>query len=727
MHHRLLTTLALAVSAITAFQAQASDDDSCAPTWSVNKNQFSVCSNLPFLSPSNDSTVNLRLLLADSGKLPLTPAPLSKDDIAEGYGEVPFAYYRLQPASDTENESTTSSDSAKSQSLDPLLTSLGIKREQAEVASSTLVDGEGSRCRSNNEQTAANFIQALVNTQDLSPAERSALGTSRLRMLSACSWEREQVKSMLPADLQSAAGKSFATYLEAAGDFYSGRFLESTSGFTSLANNPNPWLKDTSLYMIGRSELNLAQEKAFEYGELKPDRVDKAAAQRAEEAFEKYLQTLPSGTYSATAKGLQRRVHWLLQDTNKLAAEYEALFADIDKVTQADSAAYDALIRELDLKLITPNKAPVSSPLIAAVNDLMWMRVGISNTLTEPALLQQKEIFAQQPALFSYLQAAVAFYTEKNPNRALQLLPSEVPDTLGYVAFSQQVLRGLALEAIKDDKTAQQLWLQLLTKAKLPLQQEQLQLVLAMNYERSGQVADAFRADSPIKNEKVRYILLAKSANADLLRQQVTQGISKTERDTALFLLLYKQLMHGQFAAFAKDLKQLPDQVPDTKLSYSLGYQYDQGQSLALFKWNGEKAESGYRCPSIAEIAAVLEKNASDDQGLICMGEFMLRNHLDDSPLNEKLTDGVLGSGPSSFPGESFSRHNAYVTVINNPKASHTDVAYALYRGINCYGPAGINSCGGEDVEPKVRKFWFQDLKKEFADTRWAKSQQYYW
>ncbi|MDG6404626.1 hypothetical protein QCD79_32830, partial [Pseudomonas quasicaspiana] len=37
---------------------------------------------------------------------------------------------------------------------------------------------------------------------------------------------------------------------------------------------------------------------------------------------------------------------------------------------------------------------------------------------------------------------------------------------------------------------------------------------------------------------------------------------------------------------------------------------YDQGQSLALFKWNGEKAESGYRCPSIAEIAAVLEKNA---------------------------------------------------------------------------------------------------------------------
>lgn len=725
MHHRLLTTLALAVSAITAFQAQASDDDSCAPTWSVNTNQFSVCSNFPFLSPSNDSTVNLRLLLADSGKLPLTPAPLSKDDIAEGYGEVPFAYYRLQPASDAMEPDVP--ESKKNQSLDALLTSLGIKREQAEVASSSLIDGEGSRCRSNNEQTAAGFIQALVDAPDLSPAERSALGTSRLRMLAACSWEREQFTRMLPVDVQSAAGKSFTTYLQAAGDFYSGRFLEATNGFTSLANNPNTWLKDTSLYLIGRSELNLAQEKAFEYGELKPDRVDKAAAQRAEEAFEKYLETLPSGLYSATANGLLRRVHWLLQDTDKLASEYEALFADIDKGAQPDSAAYNALIRELDLKLITPNKAPVSSALITAVNDLMWMRVGTSNTLTEPSLLQQKDIFAKQPALFSYLQAAVAFYTEKNPNRALQLLPAEVPDTLGYVAFSQQMLRGLALEAIKDDKTAQQLWLQLLSKAQLPLQQEQLQLVLAMNYERNGQVADAFRADSPIKNEKVRYILLGKSANADLLRQQVSQGISKTERDTALFLLLYKQLVHGQFAAFAQDLKQLPDSPPETRLSYSLGYRYDQGQSLALFKWNGEKAESGYRCPSIAEVAAALDKNPGDSQGLICMGEFMLRNHLDNSPLNEQLTEGVLGSGPSGFPGAAFARHNAYITVKNNPNASHTDVAYALYRGINCYAPAGINSCGGEDVEPSVRKYWFQNLKKEFADTRWAKSQQYYW
>ncbi|GFM50291.1 hypothetical protein PSCICE_15580 [Pseudomonas cichorii] len=57
----------------------------------------------------------MRLLLADFGKLPLTPVPLSKDDIPEGYGEVPFAHYRLQPAPDAVE--SDASESKKSRAL----------------------------------------------------------------------------------------------------------------------------------------------------------------------------------------------------------------------------------------------------------------------------------------------------------------------------------------------------------------------------------------------------------------------------------------------------------------------------------------------------------------------------------------------------------------------------------------------------------------------------------
>lgn len=721
MQSRLLTSLAIAVCASVSSLAHASGDDSCYPTWSILSEQLDTCSSLPFLSPGNDSSVNLRLLLANANKLQLSPAALNKDDLAEGYGEVPFAHYRLLPVQGgTDGEVDKDGHTL---GLSEMLATLGIKREPAEVAGDMLVDGEGSRCRSNNEETATDFIHELIKTPELSPAERAALANSRMQMLPACGWEPEQLTSLLPGEIASTTGKAFVTYLQAAADFYSGRFGEANKGFTLLVDNPNEWLKDTALYMIGRTELNLAQEKAFEYGELRPERVDLAAARRAESAFKNYVDNYPYGVYSNTAAGLLRRVHWLTQDNEKLAADYEGLFFG----SSQDRPAYEALVREADLKLITPNQTAIKSPIIAAVNDLMWMREGSSNKLTKTSLMAQKDTFAEHPELFTYLQAAFALYVENNPAGALQLLPDTIPAELNYLAFSQQMLRGLALEANQASKDAQALWLKLMPQAKLPLQHEQLQLALAMSYERDEQLAKVFAADSPIAAEKVRYILLGKAADAELLRQQITQSASETERNTALFVLLYKDLMRSQFGAFGEDLKQLPESPSAEKLGYSLGYVYDQGQALTLFRWQGDKAESGYVCPSIADTAAALHKDAKNPRGLNCMGEFVLRNSLDRMPLDEARSADVLGGTAPGFAGQVFSRHSAYQTVIANPKADHEDKAYALFRAINCYAPSGNNGCGGKTVEPSVRKAWFKQLKSGFADTRWGKSLQYYW
>ncbi|MCD5975030.1 outer membrane assembly lipoprotein YfiO [Pseudomonas quasicaspiana] len=721
MQSRLLTSLAIAVCASASSLAHASSDDSCYPTWSILSEQLDPCSNLPFLSPGNDSSVNLRLLLANAGKLQLSPTALNMDDLAEGYGEVPFAHYRLLLVHDDIDKEVAKE--GHTLGLNEMLATLGIKREPAEVAGDMLVDGEGSRCRSNNETTATDFIRELIKTPELSPAERAALANSRMQMLPACGWEPEQLTSLLPGEITSTTGKAFTTYLQAAADFYSGRFVDASKGFTLLADNPNEWLKDTALYMIGRTELNLAQEKAFEYGELRPERVDLAAARRAESAFRNYLDNYPYGVYSNTATGLLRRVHWLTQDKNKLAADYETLLFGPGE----DNPAYEALVREADLKLITPNTTAIKSPMIAAVNDLMWMREGSSNKLTKASLMAQKDTFAEHPELFTYLQAAFALYVENDPDSALKLLPTDIPDTLGYLAFSQQMLRGQALEASQDWKAAQDLWLQLLPLARLPLQNEQLQLALAMSYERDEQLAKVFAADSPIKAEKLRYILLSKTADADLLIQQTTQGISETERNTALFVLLYKDLMRSQFARFGEDLKLLPDAPSPEKLGYSLGYVHNQGPSLSLFRWKSSDADSGYACPDIAEIAAVLAKDAINPRSLNCMGEFIRGNNLDGMPLDDKRNPAVLGGTPPGYVKRVFARHTAYQAVIVNPKAGHEDKAYALYRAINCYAPSGNNGCGGKAVEPSVRKAWFKQLKSGFADTPWSKSLQYYW
>ncbi|WP_017253975.1 hypothetical protein [Pseudomonas tolaasii] len=716
-----LSPLALALLAGISLQARASSDDSCYPDWRVSRDTLDTCSNLPFLSPGNDSRVNLRLLLADKKNAPLTPGALGEDDLSQGFGPVPFPVYRLAPRAEGEAESPAVDP--KALTLDALIEPLGIQRADKKAAGDAFLNGEGSRCRSNDDASATAFVSQVIKA-DLPAAERDLLVKARLQVLTACEWTGPVIA---PAQaIQSPQGQLFGTYLQAAADFYTGRFAEAGTGFAALQNASSPWLKEAAAYMVARNALNLAQENVYDdEGVPRLDRVDKPALASAEEGFVTYLKTYPQGEYSASARGLLRRVYWLANDNDKLADAYAW------QLTQATDAqrnlSLDELVEETDLKFLMVNSDTVKTPMLQFVSDLMVMRGGGQPALARSDLEKQKAAFGDAPELYDYLLAVNALYTERDPDAALKRLPQNVPSNLNYFAFSQHTLRALALEAKNDWKGAQDLWLQLLPLAKLALQRDQLELALAMNYERSGQLAKVFAADSPITARQVRYILLRNVAGPDLLRQQIAQASDSVERQTAQFVLLYKDLLRGQFATFADDLKQLPAAAPEDKLGTSLGYVYSAGQSLKLFQWNGEKAESGYACPSIAQTAATLQNDAKNPQALNCFGEFILRNGLDGMPLEQARAAGSLGSTASQFPGETFSRLDGYKQVIANAKAPKTDKAYALFRAINCYAPSGYNSCGGADVEPKVRKAWFRQLKSSFADTEWGKSLQYYW
>lgn len=721
MRIRSLTPLALIIGATLCGSAQASSDDTCYPTFSLLRDSLDVCNNLAFLTPGNDSRVNLRLLLADRKALPLKPNALSDDELSAGYGPVPFAVTRLEEGVIEGDESEESGAAALSTVLDQL----GIKRETSDSAGQAFLQGEGSRCRSNRDDSAADFIGQLLDTPSLSDAERQSLARSRVQLLDGCTWEGEKQAALLPTDIQSADGKAFLTYLQAASDFYSGRFAAAETGFASLNASTQPWLKETALYMVARTRLNDAQKDAFdEYGMLK-ENIDPAPFAKVAEAFEQYLVAYPKGSYALSAKGLMRRVHWLSDDFDKLAEDYTWQLTEASE--EQRNMTLEALIQETDNKLLIFMADAAPSALMTATSDLMQMRPDQQYKLTRDKLLAQKDIFAQQPAMFEYLQAVFALYMDKNPAEALKLLPKDIAASLDYFAFSQQTLRGLALEAGNDLPGAQDLWLKLLPLVKQPLQREQLELALAINYERSGQLAKVFASDSPIQSAQVRLILLGKTADAPLLRQQITQGISDEEKATAQFVLLYKELLHSQFAAFGDDLKALPEKTAETKLGTSLGYLYSTGQTLQLFHWNGSKAESDYTCPSIGDTAALLLANGKDPKGLNCLGEFILRNGLDGMPLDQRPSAPQLGSSEPAFKGDVFSRLNGYQTVIADTKAGRDEKAYALYRAINCYAPSGYNSCGGKDVGQSVRKGWFKQLKTTYGATTWGETLQYYW
>lgn len=320
MRTGLLSPLALALATTCALPAHASyDQDACTPELSLSG--AGRCNNVAFLNPGNDSRANLRLLLSDQGALALNPAPLSDFDREAGYGPVPFDLGRLD--SPSAPAPTPPPESAPVSVLDEPLRQLGISHEASTIAGNQFIEGEGSRCRSNSEESAAAFLAQLLKTTQLPAEERQSLAQSRLQMLAACSWEADQLNSLLPASITSEPGKAFLTYLRGAAQFYGGQFAEATQTFASLNHSEQPWLKETALYMAARIALNAAQQNAFdEMGLPTLEHVDNANLQLAETGFDNYLKTYPQGEYSASAKGLIRRVHWLAGEDQKLADDY---------------------------------------------------------------------------------------------------------------------------------------------------------------------------------------------------------------------------------------------------------------------------------------------------------------------------------------------------------------------------------------------------------------------
>ncbi|MEL7936243.1 outer membrane assembly lipoprotein YfiO [Pseudomonas delhiensis] len=729
MRPRGLPLLALTFGVLAAQQAYASSDDSCYPSWNLKRDTLDVCNSLPFLSPGNDSRVNLQLLLADAGRASLPVKALSDDEQQLGYGLVPFPLTRLfdEPLAP---EAATAADAKPAAPLAELAVRIGLPADAVPAEGERFASGEGSRCRSNNPATAQDFLAQLL-AADLPPAERQSLARARLALLQGCQWDEAQLAGLFPGDVDSPGGREFAGYLQGIAAFYSGHFPAARKNFQALRDSRLPWLRETARYMLGRSQLNQAQQNAFDdmgYPDLR--KVDQAALKVAESDFKAYLQAYPQGRYATSAKGLMRRVYWLMNDPGRLAAEYAWLFAQPEAAQgNADQAQ---LIAEVDNKLlVSAHPAEVKNPRLLAVLDLMQMRhheAGEGRALDLPGLQAQKPLFAELPGLHDYLLAAWQLYVEEQPGKAAEQLPKALPQKLDYLAFSQQTLRGFALEAGNDWLGAEKLWLQLLPLAHQPLQREQLELALAFNYERSDRLVKVYAENSPVRTPAIRELLLRHIAGPELLRQQVkSETAPAEERDTALFTLLYKDLLHGRYANFVNDLALLPAEPSTKPLSASLGFVYGGGQPLSLFQWPGGKGSSSYDCPALRDLALALQQEPQPPQALNCFGEFILRNNLDSFPLDNQPGVRELGGSPSLFEGEPYSRLDGYLKVIADAQAGSDDKAYALYRAINCYAPSGYNGCGKQDIAPAQRKRWFRTLKTQYADTPWSKSLKYYW
>jgi hypothetical protein len=200
-------------------------------------------------------------------------------------------------------------------------------------------------------------------------------------------------------------------------------------------------------------------------------------------------------------------------------------------------------------------------------------------------------------------------------------------------------------------------------------------------------------------------------------------SVQKHERDTALYVLLYKEVSRGHYADFVKDVALVRADAPTE--GYTGGLNTTEPPPLGVFTQTGNLGD--YGCGALKETAALLAKTPKSPKGQLCLADFMRANGFDQNQLDVPPGENELGSAPSRFKGGPYARFTVYRALIDNPKTPAEDKAYALYRAVRCYAPAQSNSCGGGDVEQPQRKAWYVQLKKQYPNSRWAKELQSYW
>ncbi|RYG86664.1 MAG: hypothetical protein EON59_09450, partial [Alphaproteobacteria bacterium] len=224
-------TLAAAFAAFGTSIALACAWGPSAPVWSLEKAFYDSNGNAAFLSPANDSRVNMMLLLADRRRTGLELLPAGEDAGLVLFSWNTFAH-RITPSNDPRT------------------------------------DDSPGRCQTNASGAEA-FAGAVAAAETVSAAEKSLLVAAR-RALAECGDLQGQSVTSAPSPA-SPVGRAFSTYLGGTRAFYRGDFTSAQVSFESLRNTIDPWLRETGLYMVARTALNRAQSTMFdEYGSILP-------------------------------------------------------------------------------------------------------------------------------------------------------------------------------------------------------------------------------------------------------------------------------------------------------------------------------------------------------------------------------------------------------------------------------------------------------------------------
>ncbi|MBF9149838.1 hypothetical protein [Novosphingobium jiangmenense] len=682
-------------------------DSSCYPGWQLGALEYD-CAGRALISPGNDTRINLIMLMQSIQPGQGLPAEAKVDVNDPQFGKVFLSWEGLR-------------------------SSLWPEPEMAEP------EYDEKKCYEA-MPGSADFLEALAADKGVPAGERAALTT--LRETTGChegEWN--------DAAVASQQGRAFLAYLKAADAFHKADYAAADAGFAALARSGNPWIAETARYMPIRIGLRRAAATSLdEWGDFAgPEKVDRAALTSAAKAIDAYLAAYPKGRYADSAQGLKRRVAWLGGDTDTLVGAYEALL----KSTPASSIEAAYLAEEIDRKLLEREDASAvvarqgKAPLLLALADMKRMRPvydGPAVGFSAAELAAHKPQLSGYPDLYGLLEATRITYAGENAQPILSILPDAArAKGMTPLAFSRQMVRGQALSALRDPNEAG-FWRELIGAASPFHQRPLAELALALLWQRDGRVDQAFAPGSPVQEQSIREVLLQTIASPAILRASAADASRPGhERDVARFTLLHKDLTRGAFADFTRDVALVPAGANTDGGLW--GFARQEQVPVGLFT-KGQWSD-GFACPAIAQTAATLARNPADQRARLCLGDFWRLNGFDGFALHTP-GDGVnvpgpmvLGNAADQFPGKASYRDAIYAAIIANKAAPAELRAYALYRAVRCYAPSGNNGCAGPSrtmaeyeaaqVPLATRKGWYDELKKRYPQSQWAKALRFYW
>ena len=677
-------------------QSHAGSDEYCAPNFNLDGSDYNTCSNLPVLIPGNDNRTNMTLLLSNLG---LAQIKTLKPDLnlwSAQYGSVPFDVTSLPTV--TENK-------------------INNKRQPFKLNQDQVSYEE--RCISL-QQGKQTFIDQVKANKSIPTTEKQLLIDARSKLIDC-----EKTTALIAVNPNwSATTRQYASYLNGSILFYNANFSAASKIYIALSQVEDPWLKETAQYMLIRTELNTAFASAQDqYGDINPEKIDHVSVKNFFNNITEYLKLYPQGQYVASARGLMRRGLWLTDRQDLLINEI------VWQINHPQSPLYNLemnqLPAELDRRVFRSEKFNpklLNEPFFLTTYNLMQMRKTGDEKykpITWAQLNNQKAFFKTQPELFKYLQAAHLFYVQGKNQEALSYLPKANSQTNNALQLSQQFLIGQILE--KQNKVqAQQHWLQLYQHANDGNAKALFETALANHFNQSQNTQAFIGKNAQISQAILQKNFISNFANEDALQTIIQSSTStQNQKNTAIYTILSKSLDAQNFVLFNQNVQYLPKNTAQYK-SYESNDALKEQPPFADFIWQGSNITPQLKCPDLITLSKQLAQSPKNALLNVCLGEYMRHSRYGDYYYSWHNDE------QNQFKGTPFARGTVYKKIIKNEPNGDLK-AYALYRSVMCYSPNGTNDCGDIEVSKNTRKQWFDQLKRDYPNSNWAKSLKYYW